>query len=105
VDTWKAEPCGKHVWERHLRVAEMSIVTKGIAFLMATYSDGTGTNVRPPIEKVMQHSGLGERAVREHLSLLRGTGWLILVSPGAGGRGRRTRASVYRLSYPATVTQ
>ncbi|TAK32285.1 MAG: hypothetical protein EPO40_02880 [Myxococcaceae bacterium] len=104
MDTWKAEPCGKHVWEQHLRVAALPIVTKGVAFLMATYSNGAGANVRPSIELVMQHSGLSERAVREHLSTLRNSGWLILVTAGSGGRGQRPRAAVYRLSYPAEVT-
>ena len=104
MDTWKAEPCRKHEWERRFRAAPVPIVTKGVPFIVATYANGTGTSARPSVELVMENSGLGERAVREHLSALRASGWLMLTAPGVGGRGQRPRAATYRLSFPAEVT-
>lgn len=104
MDTWKAEPCRKHDWERRFRAAPVPILTKGIGFILSTYADGNGTNARPRVELLMQHSELSERTVREHLSALRATGWLLQTAAGVGGRGRPPKAATYRLSYPAEVT-
>src|SRR5437879_1725471 len=43
------QPCGRFEWERILRRAVMPLRVKFLAFVLASYADADGSNVRPGV--------------------------------------------------------
>lgn len=90
-------PLDRFDWERLVREIGMPPMTKLVALTLATYANGDGTRAHPGETKLAAAVGIKERAVRNHIAILRDLGLIKRVSRG----GSRLRlADVYELHVP-----
>lgn len=88
-------PMERFGWEQLVRRAELPATTKLVALTLATFANPGGGRVRPGERLLADCCGYKERAVREHLALLREAGLIECVFEGSRGR-----AAVYQLTIP-----
>ncbi|MEU4224346.1 hypothetical protein AB0F17_08635 [Nonomuraea sp. NPDC026600] len=72
---------------------------KLVAYTLANYASGDGGSVRPGVALLVKDTELGDRTVRDALTLLRGLG-LIERTFHASLTGLRDKADEYRLTFP-----
>jgi hypothetical protein len=95
-------PLGRFDWERIIRRIDDERVPfhlKGFAFLLASYGDSDGTNIRPGDPRLMAVTGKSSATVRRWRDTLIHLG-LIEMQHRGGGTGQSARASMYRLTVP-----
>lgn len=92
----------RFTWERALRRApDVTGIRVAVLLTLATYMDANGAGARPPQTTLADDCGLGERAVRAHLSWAVANGWLKVVQRGHHIVGTdRAVASLYRATAP-----
>lgn len=94
---------GRFEWERIVRQCVFpKKYTKLVAFVLATYADTkTGANVRPGQKRLAIHTGISERAVRDHIRDLEEFGLIMLLIAGSSfGRSGKGMATLYQLTIP-----
>jgi hypothetical protein len=94
------QPAGRFEWERILRRTVLPLRVKFLAFVLASYADADGSNVRPGIERLADVTGLGTATVKRSLKALRDEYGLLEQVRRGGGRGGTGAAAAYRLTIP-----
>ncbi|MBT1001180.1 helix-turn-helix domain-containing protein [Paenarthrobacter sp. DKR-5] len=97
---------GRFEWEKVVRQCRFPKQnTKLVALTIATYADTkTGQNIYPGQKRLAAHTGISDRAVRDHLKDLERFGLLYLQVKGSSfGRGGKGMASRYQLSVPQAL--
>lgn len=94
------EPCGRFEWERLVRRTVMPMRVKFLAFVLASYADADGSNVRPGVERLSDITGLGTATVKRSLKALRVEYGLLDQVKRGGGRTGRGSVTLYRLTLP-----
>lgn len=93
-------PIGRFEWERALLGWDLPPSTKLVALAMATRANQDGTSIRPAQAQVARDTGLGVRAVRKHLAVLRDELCVFERTHRGSSTGRANYADVYRLVVP-----
>lgn len=93
---------GRFEWERSIRRLRLGHSTKGVALMLATYSDKSGTNAHPGVERLAADLEVDERTVRRHLTRLVDLKLLTKTFEGSSA-GRRRLADCYALMLPHDV--
>lgn len=93
-------PIGRFEWERALRGWHLPPSTKLVGLVLATYANQDGSSIRPTQAQVARDTGLGVRAVRKHLAVLRDDLSVIERTHRGSSSGRVNYADVYRLVVP-----
>jgi DNA-binding transcriptional ArsR family regulator len=95
-------PLDRFDWERLIRETEIPPMTKLVALTLATFANGDGTRAHPGETRLAAAVGMKERAVRNHVTILRDLGLIKRVS--RGGSSRRF-ADVYELHVPGDLRE
>jgi Helix-turn-helix domain len=88
---------GRFAWERALLDSWLPPMTRLTGLALATFANRDGSNARPGEARLAQATGLSTRRVRDHMTELRGYGWIVRVSRG-GSRTKTTDG--YQLTIP-----
>jgi hypothetical protein len=103
TETENSDPAWRWTWERALRERSadggLSPTAQHIALMMATHADPAGDGIRPTVLTLCRATGRGRSVVSAGLKELRDSGWITQIYKGSQTAGR---ASVYRLSIPAS---
>lgn len=91
------EPIGRFEWERLVRRIRLPEPVRLTAFILATFADPDGSNIRPGMPLLTACRDKSERTCQRHLATLIALG-LIAVTERGNQYGLRT--SVYRLTAP-----
>jgi DNA-binding MarR family transcriptional regulator len=83
-------------WQRIVARCELSLTTKALAGILASFASRDGSEVRPGEELLADITDMTVRAVREHLAKMRDLGLIERVQHGK----TRGRADVYQLTVP-----
>jgi DNA-binding transcriptional ArsR family regulator len=97
-------PARRFVWERALRSSRLASRTRLVAYAVATYANADGTRARPGVAELAGACALPKSTVRQHLGVLRDSGFVVRVSKGSAS-GRRAKADEYRLTVPVDHRQ
>ncbi|WP_150117191.1 hypothetical protein [Arthrobacter sp. ERGS1:01] len=94
-------------WETIVRRVQMPLATKGIALLLATYSDTpTGESIYPGHTKLAAVACASKSTVERAIKTLRSIGLIEEVAPGRSrGRNGGGLAAVYRLTLPSDLME
>lgn len=92
-------PVDRFTWERALRRDPSVTGTRYLVLLtVGTYMGPDGTGARPSQAAIAEATGLGERAVRKHLTTAVNEGWLVRTQRGHRISAERSVTSTYRAS-------
>jgi hypothetical protein len=94
------QPAGRFEWERILRRAVLPMRVKFLAFVLASYADADGSNVRPGVERLADITGFGTATVKRSLKALRDEYGLLGQVKRGGGRHGTGSAARYQLTIP-----
>jgi len=86
-------------WRTVVARCLLGSTVKLVAYTLANYASKDGSSVRPGVALLVKDTELGERTVRDALTLLRNLG-LIERTFHASPTGLRDKADVYRLTFP-----
>lgn len=94
-------PAGRFTWERDLRASTLSIRTKGVAMIMASYANANGASIRPGHTQLAADTSVSVATLKRALAELHAAGFIDTVARGRSyGRGGGGFASEYRLTLP-----
>jgi hypothetical protein len=91
-------------WRTVVARCLLGSTVKLVAYTLANYASKDGSNVRPGVALLVKDTELGERTVRDALTLLRNLG-LIERTFQASATGLRDKADEYRLTFPDDLTE
>jgi Helix-turn-helix domain len=86
-------------WRAAICKSSLPPTSRLVALTLSLHMDDTGGSCFPGAETLARETGLSSRAVRTHLGLLTGQGWLALVERG-GLKGEERRANAYTAVLP-----
>lgn len=91
-------------WERAIRSdSDLKSTTRLVLFVMGTYMDNDGTNLRTSLETVAKGAAISRRAAGEHIGIAVAEGWLELLERGrkvGTGANAWGKASEYLATIP-----
>lgn len=90
-------------WERALLASNLPSTRRHVLLTLGVYMNADGSGARPGIARLVDGTGLRDRAIRGHLSAAVDAGWLELVSRGHRRGDGRARASEYRATTPIST--
>lgn len=90
-------------WERAVLASDLPSTCRLVLLVLAVYMNADGTEARPGVPRLCAGTGLGDRAVRGHLSSAVETGWLQQVRRGHRLGNGTVRASEYRATVPPST--
>lgn len=90
----------RYDWQAVIRRSNLTTLTKGFAFILASYSGSEGEDVFPGNERLSRVTSMADSTVRKHLKTLRDAGLITRVTAANRSRGL---ADEYRLTVPSEV--
>jgi hypothetical protein len=85
-------------WRKAVTRSGLMPTTRHVLLTLSLHMNEHGEGCYPPVEDLVEETGLSKRAVLEHLSKAIEAGWLVRQELGL--RGRRWRRSEYQPSWP-----
>lgn len=96
------KPASVNEWIPVFRRVIADPYVKNVGVYAATYADPDGTNIFPGNPRMINVTGLSDRAVRDAFRIIREFGLMHRCSKGSAA-GRRKMADEYRLTIPLDV--
>ena len=90
----------KFSWERAIAASDLEGTTRHVAFTLGLHFSRAGDSCWPSLETLARESGLNVSTVKRHLTVLRVSGWLLVLSGGSPKGGERT-SNRYEAAIPA----
>ena len=86
--------------ERAIAASDLEGTTRHVAFTLGLHFSRAGDSCWPSLETLARESGLNVSTVKRHLTVLRVSGWLLVLSGGSPKGGERT-SNRYEAAIPA----
>lgn len=90
-------------WRKAVTMSKLPPTTRHVALTLSLYMNEMGGSAFPGVSRLINDTGLSDRAVRAHLKQLVGEGWLLLVERG-GLKGEKKTANAYQAVIPNPCT-
>lgn len=90
----------RYDWQAVIRRSNLTTLTKGFAFIMASYSSPDGSDIFPGNDRLANVTSMADSTVRKHLKILRDAG---LIARVTAANRRRGLSDEYRLTVPSRV--